>query len=654
MRVEGPMTDCEEIHALMAFRELSVLEDEELARVEAHEASCPACRRDATSLEAACRLVAEIGGKRRPPPANVWKEIARSLEKPLADEVDAERAVSAIRIALDCSYCHGKLGRTEAVYCASCLAPHHEECFREHRRCATYGCDETRLVRPQETAPARKEMAAPPRAKRRWRRGLLVLVGALGVGSVAALTMRAERSKNARNAGARAATKRRIVPAPAAPRCVHRPPRLEGLVYTDRIVLSYSASEENVNVTVDAARVERRTPGGDWQTVLDEYRATSPGAGEVVDTAPVASATYRYVETVRPESPDAFLPEETPAVQSATWTVPARPDEEWAKRGRKALAASQIDEADKDFSVAIALAPRIASSWLGRSETRLRYRNQKTEAFADLTKALQLDPRSPEAWLACARYHLDETGKLDEALEAANEAVKLAPRLAKAWEVHARVLDRQENAKGFQADLRRVLELEPKNAEVWSDLIGSEMDADATAALADTNRALEACGPACDLYYKRSFLDGDSARALDDVVKAIALKPDVDMLWVRRADLLTSARNWREAEEAATRAIGLHKANVRALKIRAEARLELGDVAGAILDADDVLDRTSGQLEDADRAEAYRIRGLALEKSGNVKGAISDLESYLHHVAEDHPRRSEVAAKLAELKKAPR
>ena len=48
-------------------------------------------------------------------------------------------------IALSCSFCRGALTREEAIYCASCLAPHHPECFREHGRCSVMGCGEQRF-----------------------------------------------------------------------------------------------------------------------------------------------------------------------------------------------------------------------------------------------------------------------------------------------------------------------------------------------------------------------------------------------------------------------------------------------------------------------------------------------------------------------------
>src|SRR5581483_11671168 len=73
----------------------------------------------------------------------------------------------ALRVALACTFCHEKLRREEAAFCAACLAPHHSDCFETHGRCSAHGCGETRTV---GTSP------------RRWRRTpVFALVASFGV-----------------------------------------------------------------------------------------------------------------------------------------------------------------------------------------------------------------------------------------------------------------------------------------------------------------------------------------------------------------------------------------------------------------------------------------------------------------------------------------
>ncbi len=57
-------------------------------------------------------------------------------------------ALAAGRVALACTFCHGRLRRPSGVFCAACLAPHHGACHAEHGRCAAPGCREVRIVAP--------------------------------------------------------------------------------------------------------------------------------------------------------------------------------------------------------------------------------------------------------------------------------------------------------------------------------------------------------------------------------------------------------------------------------------------------------------------------------------------------------------------------
>jgi hypothetical protein len=82
----------------------------------------------------------------------------------------------AEKIQLSCTYCHAPAKRrSELVFCASCLAPHHSDCLTDNGECSALGCEETRSVAPSMTVPSR-------------RRGLVLLMTALlGGGAVAAL-----------------------------------------------------------------------------------------------------------------------------------------------------------------------------------------------------------------------------------------------------------------------------------------------------------------------------------------------------------------------------------------------------------------------------------------------------------------------------------
>lgn len=64
-----------------------------------------------------------------------------SIEDP---EPMATPNTSPIKIC--CRFCKGPFSRQEAVFCASCLAPHHVDCHQRHGQCSVLECGETQLV----------------------------------------------------------------------------------------------------------------------------------------------------------------------------------------------------------------------------------------------------------------------------------------------------------------------------------------------------------------------------------------------------------------------------------------------------------------------------------------------------------------------------
>jgi hypothetical protein len=140
---------------------VGVLDESEGAELEAHLASCPDCGSLGAVVDGA---LADLDLAKETAP-DVWAKVEGEL-----DRLEGRAPV----VALACTYCKDQLVREKAVFCARCLAPHHEECFLEHGRCSS--CREKRFVSPSAPAVPRWQRVARP-----------ILLLAFGAGAAAAV-----------------------------------------------------------------------------------------------------------------------------------------------------------------------------------------------------------------------------------------------------------------------------------------------------------------------------------------------------------------------------------------------------------------------------------------------------------------------------------
>jgi hypothetical protein len=181
--------DCTEFLALATERALSVLEPGDALRLDAHLAACSECGARRANAYVELATFAKDDASRAP---GTWARLEERLRE--HDSVAATHVRVGSLVVLHCTFCHGELDRLDAVYCASCLAPHHGDCFAGHGRCSVPGCGERDAVRPKKAAP------------RPGRRGRLLAIPlvVLGAGAVAAVA-------------ARTPPKAPLAPAPVAP-----------------------------------------------------------------------------------------------------------------------------------------------------------------------------------------------------------------------------------------------------------------------------------------------------------------------------------------------------------------------------------------------------------------------------------------------------
>ena len=127
------------------------------AELEAHVAGCAACKVQTQKLDQ--ELVA-------PPLPFPSSELLAGIQARIeADLVETDVRNAPPQADLDgvhvrCTFCKDSLG-AEPIYCASCLAPYHADCFAEHGRCAIAGCEGQQVVR-RSAAPVAQRCTACP------------------------------------------------------------------------------------------------------------------------------------------------------------------------------------------------------------------------------------------------------------------------------------------------------------------------------------------------------------------------------------------------------------------------------------------------------------------------------------------------------------
>lgn len=151
---------CKRYEVLLRLAPASLLGLEERKQLEKHFKECPACMLKSRELQLSYSALKA--------PLEPYKLDEDRIFEGILDAQNSQpvtqmtKAPEELKITLSCCYCHDKLARPEAVYCASCLSPHHKDCFKDHGLCSAIGCQERQTVTPQLEVKAR-----PRRSRRR-------------------------------------------------------------------------------------------------------------------------------------------------------------------------------------------------------------------------------------------------------------------------------------------------------------------------------------------------------------------------------------------------------------------------------------------------------------------------------------------------------
>ena len=262
-------------------------------------------------------------------------------------------------------------------------------------------------------------------------------------------------------------------------------------------------------------------------------------------------------------------------------------------RGNALMDLGHPDEAVKDFDRAVALSPNYGAAYNNRGNARVAL-GQYALAFQDFRKAVELMPQSAVPFNGRGMAHA-ELKRYHAAVRDLSRAISINPKYMAAYHHRADAYLGLGMYREAAADATQVLTLQP-----------------------------EVTDPDLLLLRARAYAgDKKLNPALEDLNKAIEVKPDLVDAYIERGMVFAQARRFDDAIGDLTRAIEIDPQNVKAYAMRASAKLQAEANDDALSDVNQAL-----QLATND-ALALRIRGNVYEALTRTDDAIADYRNAL-------------------------
>ena len=318
----------------------------------------------------------------------------------------------------------------------------------------------------------------------------------------------------------------------------------------------------------------------------------SSGANQALAQSEAEHALERAVEAVSAQDYLEAVRLLTVLIDDPSLPEPLR-ETAFLNRGAALLGAGDYDGAVRDSTKVIESDPGSAAARVNRASA-LENRGETAAALVDLARAIELKPDGYLPYYNRGRLFFRH-GKLDEA----------------------------------ERDLRRAASLEQHDSA--ADILLAQLLAQTDRsgeALAVLDRAL-AKQPDVYLFFTHGSVAhqaGDTKQAVADYTKAIELRAWFGEAYYNRALILAEAGEFVSALADAEKAIAN---GIDARPMRSALRFTLGDLRGALEDADQVI---------ASRSAPSRIlkdRGSILLMLGRVPEALVDLERYVSTAPDD-------------------
>ena len=292
----------------------------------------------------------------------------------------------------------------------------------------------------------------------------------------------------------------------------------------------------------------------------------------------------------------------------------------YQNRGNAWYARGNYGEALDDYDTAIRLDPKAASAYVNRATVR-RDLGVIDGALADYQQAIELGARAP-AYSGRGQLYMRRQDYA-HAIEDFDRAVKLKPSIGN-FMLRAKALEADGKLDNALADYTRAAQLASRNppksvpqyvpASAPENASNSEIVSEKTRQPVNT-KLIDAMTAQAGIWRKKH--DFDKAIAIYN--RAVLADQTKAGTYALRAEAYMAMGDDKRAMDDIGRAL---KFSWRAgfLKTRGTLRLEAGDLAGTIHDADAIL-----KLKADDNA-AYVLRGAALTRQKKYAQALPDLD----------------------------
>lgn len=278
------------------------------------------------------------------------------------------------------------------------------------------------------------------------------------------------------------------------------------------------------------------------------------------------------------------------------------------------------------FNQAIRSKPYLAQPYFYRAIAKFNL-DDFAGAEEDASKAIEINPFLADAWEVRAVARQNQ-GKYADAVADYDEALKALPRNRQIMFNRSMALGAMKEINAADSAFSQLIEYYPNfdNAYLGRAMVRLEKT-DTVAALNDVEKALQLNPNAFNGYLMRSDIalkyEDDKVKALDNIDRAIKLKPKETALYINRAYLRYLNNDYFGSMADYTYALQLEPANKTALFNRALLRTEVSDYDNALSDYNQILS------SEPDNDLALYNRAVILAEKGEYDLAIKDISKLM-------------------------